>query len=192
MEERERAHATQLQRAERESTSLRGEIKQIRSRMEAAIHQAAESDQLRAQIRERYFLTIFKNHNFEINRKIQLSFRFYSDVFSDSNFARLRCVIDEKAIENDTLRRRLTDAHEQAKKTVDKDLAKNIVIKYLSLPGMSQNNNQPVQNYKVGCVFPMVIVTILPHAEFGPRYERRSHHAVMLVPKIVKTVTNII
>ena len=53
MEERERAHATQLQRAERESTSLRGEIKQIRSRMEAAIHQAAESDQLRAQIRER-------------------------------------------------------------------------------------------------------------------------------------------
>ena len=54
MEERERAHATQLQRAERESTSLRGEIKQIRSRMEAAIHQAAESDQLRAQIRERY------------------------------------------------------------------------------------------------------------------------------------------
>ena len=57
MEERERAHATQLQRAERESTSLRGEIKQIRSRMEAAIHQAAESDQLRAQIRERYSST---------------------------------------------------------------------------------------------------------------------------------------
>ena len=57
MEERERAHATQLQRAERESTSLRGEIKQIRSRMEAAIHQAAESDQLRAQIRERYSLS---------------------------------------------------------------------------------------------------------------------------------------
>ena len=67
-----------------------------------------------------------------------LSFRFYFDLFSDSNFARLRCVIDEKAIENDTLRRRLTDAHEQAKKTVDKDLAKNIVLKYLSLPGMSQ------------------------------------------------------
>ena len=59
MEERERAHATQLQRAERESTSLRGEIKQIRSRMEAAIHQAAESDQLRAQIRERYFFKRF-------------------------------------------------------------------------------------------------------------------------------------
>ena len=59
-------------------------------------------------------------------------------MFSDSNFARLRCVIDEKAIENDTLRRRLTDAQEQAQKTVDKDLAKNIVLKYLSLPGMSQ------------------------------------------------------
>ena len=172
MEERERAHATQLQRAERESTSLRGEIKQIRSRMEAAIHQAAESDQLRAQIRERYFLTSSKT---EINRKIQLSFQFYSDVFSDSNFARLRCVIDEKAIENDTLRRRLTDAHEQAKKTVDKDLAKNIVLKYLSLPGMSQNNNQPVQNYKVGCVFPMVSVTTAhtAHADFGPSNERR-------------------
>ena len=103
---------------------------------------------------------ISKNHNFEINRKIQLSFRFYSDVFSDSNFARLRCVIDEKAIENDTLRRRLTDAHEQAKKTVDKDLAKNIVLKYLSLPGMSQNNNQPVQNYKVGCVLLMVVILL--------------------------------
>ena len=74
MEERERAHATQLQRAERESTSLRGEIKQIRSRMEAAIHQAAESDQLRAQIRERYFFKRFiKNHNFEINRTIPVS-----------------------------------------------------------------------------------------------------------------------
>ena len=60
-------------------------------------------------------------------------------MFSDSNFARLRCVIDEKAIENDTLRRRLTDAQEQAQKTVDKDLAKNIVLKYLSLPGLSHN-----------------------------------------------------
>lgn len=115
MEERERAHATQLQRAERESTSLRGEIKQIRSRMEAAVHQAAESDQLRVQIRE-----------------------------SDSNFARLRCVIDEKAIENDTLRRRLTDAHEQAKKTVDKDLAKNIVLQYLSLPASAKSEGIPI------------------------------------------------
>ena len=192
MEERERAHATQLQRAERESTSLRGEIKQIRSRMEAAIHQAAESDQLRAQIRERYFLTSSKT---EINRKIQLSFQFYSDVFSDSNFARLRCVIDEKAIENDTLRRRLTDAHEQAKKTVDKDLAKNIVLKYLSLPGMSQNNNQPVQNYKVGCVFPMVIVTILPMRISGQVTNEDNTDSdvgdiVMLLPKMVKIVTN--
>ena len=31
--------------------------------------------------------------------------------------------------------------------------------------------------YKVGCVFPMVIVTILPHAEFGPNdhREKASH-----------------
>ena len=36
--------------------------------------------------------------------------------------------MSEKAIENDTLRRRLTDAQEQAQKTVDKDLAKNIVL----------------------------------------------------------------
>ena len=28
--------------------------------------------------------------------------------------------------------------------------------------------------YKVGCVFPMVIVSILPHAEFGPNDHREN------------------
>ena len=46
----------------------------------------------------------------------------------------MRAVIDEKAIECDSMRKRLTEAAEAAQKTVDKDLAKNIVLKYLALP----------------------------------------------------------
>ena len=47
----------------------------------------------------------------------------------------MRAVIDEKAIECDTMRKRLQEAAEAQMKTVDKDLAKNIVLKYLALPG---------------------------------------------------------
>ena len=46
----------------------------------------------------------------------------------------MRAVIDEKAIECDSMRKRLSEAAEAAQKTVDKDLAKNIVLKYLALP----------------------------------------------------------
>ena len=53
VEEKERVHASQLQRAEREGINLRTEIKQIRSRMDAANLKAAESDKLRDQINQR-------------------------------------------------------------------------------------------------------------------------------------------
>ena len=55
--------------------------------------------------------------------------------FSEQRFGRMRAVIDEKAIELDTMRKRLSEAALAAQKTVDKDLAKNIVLKYLALPG---------------------------------------------------------
>ena len=51
----------------------------------------------------------------------------------------MRAVIDEKAIECDTMRKRLQEAAEAQMKTVDKDLAKNIVLKYLALPGTFSN-----------------------------------------------------
>ena len=56
-------------------------------------------------------------------------------IISDERFNRMRAVIDEKAIECDTMRKRLQEAAEAQMKTVDKDLAKNIVLKYLALPG---------------------------------------------------------
>ena len=52
----------------------------------------------------------------------------------DEKFERLRFIIDEKAVEVEKLRGRLTEADLAAQKTVDKALARNIVLKYLSLP----------------------------------------------------------
>ena len=57
-EERERVHHAQISRAERESTALRGEIKQIRQRMEAAQGAAQKLMHLEAELAERYFLII--------------------------------------------------------------------------------------------------------------------------------------
>ena len=43
--------------------------------------------------------------------------------------------------------------------------------------------------YKVGCVFPMVIVSILPHAEFGPNDHREdaphfiTRHTIVWIPR---------
>ena len=44
--------------------------------------------------------------------------------------------------------------------------------------------------YKVGCVFPMVIVTILPHAEFGPNDHQEKHPTLQnhLVVRNCKTI----
>ena len=52
-EERERVHHAQLSRAEREAVSLRGEIKQIRGRMEAAESHAGQIEQLKRKLTER-------------------------------------------------------------------------------------------------------------------------------------------
>ena len=52
-EERERVHSAQLSRAERESVQLRGEIKQVRMRMEAAQAHKQELEQLRAKLDQR-------------------------------------------------------------------------------------------------------------------------------------------
>ena len=49
--------------------------------------------------------------------------------------ASLLLIIIKIAIECDTMRKRVHDLTEAATKTVDKDLAKNIVLKYLALPG---------------------------------------------------------
>ena len=49
----------------------------------------------------------------------------------------------------DNLRQRLADAHDAAEKTVDKALAKNIVLKYLSLP----TNKKQEGNKILGAVF---------------------------------------
>merc|ERR1739838_1067745 len=108
-EERERVHSAQLSRAERESVQLRGEIKQVRMRMEAAQAHKQEFEQLRTKLDQ-----------------------------SDERFNRMRAVIDEKAIECDTMRKRLQEAAEAQMKTVDKDLAKNIVLKYLALPAANK------------------------------------------------------
>jgi hypothetical protein len=70
-------------------------------------------------------------------------------VEKDEKFERLRYVIDEKAIEVDNLRARLTEADSAAQKTVDKALAKNIVLKYLSLP----SNKKCEGNKILGAVF---------------------------------------
>lgn len=53
MSERDRSHATQLQRAERESNSLRQEIKQLRGRTEAAEARSQESHHLKQQLNEK-------------------------------------------------------------------------------------------------------------------------------------------
>lgn len=53
MGEKERAHATQLQRAEREAHALRGEVKQLRGRMEAAHAKALELQHLKLQLAEK-------------------------------------------------------------------------------------------------------------------------------------------
>ena len=53
MGEKERAHATQLQRAEREAHALRGEVKQLRGRMEAAQAKTLELQHLKLQLAEK-------------------------------------------------------------------------------------------------------------------------------------------
>ena len=53
-EERERVHHAQLSRAEREAVALRGEIKQIRQRMEAAAGAKQQVMHLEAQLAERF------------------------------------------------------------------------------------------------------------------------------------------
>ena len=58
-EERERVHSAQLSRAERESVQLRGEIKQVRMRMEAAQAHKQEFEQLRTKLDQRFDIDIF-------------------------------------------------------------------------------------------------------------------------------------
>ena len=53
MGEKERAHATQLQRAEREAHALRGEVKQLRGRMEAAQSRSHQLEHLKLQLAEK-------------------------------------------------------------------------------------------------------------------------------------------
>lgn len=146
-EERERVHHAQLSRAEREAVALRGEIKQIRLRMEAAAGAKQQVMHLEAQLAERFV---------EIIKKL-----IYCHL-SDQRFGRMRAVVDEKgiygfllrhyyslikiAIECDTMRKRVHDLTEAATKTVDKDLAKNIVLKYLALPGKQAVNNYLLTN----------------------------------------------
>ena len=69
--------------------------------------------------------------------------------FRDEKFERLRGIIDQKAVEVDVLRRRIQEAAEAAEQSVDKALAKNIVLKYLSLPAKKKSEGVRI----LGAVF---------------------------------------
>ena len=59
---------------------------------------------------------------------------FIERALREEKFDRLRAVIDEKAIELEKARKRLAEAREAATKTVDKELAKNLFLKYVGMP----------------------------------------------------------
>ena len=43
---------------------------------------------------------------------------------------------------------------------------------------------------KVGCIYPMVVVSILPHAEFGPNeHQEEAHHFIFLKFVMLKTLS---
>ena len=43
-------------------------------------------------------------------------------------------------------------------------------------------SGQSHMTYKVGCVFPMVAVSILLHAKFGGNYHRKTHPTLLFSP----------
>ena len=66
VEEKERVHSSQLQRSEREIQNLKIEIKKIKNKIDSANIKAAESDKLRQQIDQRYYLLLLTNNSYNL------------------------------------------------------------------------------------------------------------------------------
>ncbi|CBY11626.1 unnamed protein product [Oikopleura dioica] len=116
-----RRHGIEIQRAQTEINGLRQEITQLQGRLTAAIAKKEESKHLELQLLE-----------------------------SEEKFDRLRAVIDEKAIELDKSRKRLAEAREAAQKTIDKELAKNLLLKYIALPSAKKEEGHSVLQHVFG------------------------------------------
>lgn len=116
-----RRHGIEIQRAQTEINGLRQEITQLQGRLTAAVAKKEESKHLELQLLE-----------------------------SEEKFDRLRAVIDEKAIELDKSRKRLAEAREAAQKTIDKELAKNLLLKYIALPAAKKEEGHSVLQHVFG------------------------------------------
>lgn len=114
------------------------EITQLQGRLTAAIAKKEESKHLELQLLESW-----------VSEPV---LHFYRACFSlsEEKFDRLRAVIDEKAIELDKSRKRLAEAREAAQKTIDKELAKNLLLKYIALPTAKKEEGHSVLQHVFG------------------------------------------
>lgn len=86
-----------------------------------------------------------------MNRECERLFYIFIElVLSEEKFDRLRAVIDEKAIELEKSRKRLAEAREAAQKTIDKELAKNLLLKYIALPSAKKEEGHSVLQHVFG------------------------------------------